>query len=239
MGRRSLLQRTHSAKNLEKLLHDPDKENSCPNSSAKIISTIDGLSSKLKLSMEHGFDIKKRHDNEHRQLIRAQDSMAGLREQLKLQNDQHLMQSHETTKKLLSTELELTQSQKLLGRVTDRIVKLQKKSNALRKRRDRAAQKTKAVEKAVEKTCIAAGSQVHHLKEKGVVPESSRALVREFVHLNIPVENINKTIQSVSHTLGVVVDGTLSKRTASRIIREGGIAAKLQIVHEIENVNGA
>jgi hypothetical protein len=96
-----------------------------------------------------------------------------------------------------------------------------------------------AVNKAVAQTSQAASSsQTYHLKEKGVVTDNSRAMARELVnHLGVPVANVNDVIHAVAKPLGVTIDGNISKRTVSRTIIKGGVAAKLQLVQEFYNAD--
>ena len=97
-------------------------------------------------------------------------------------------------------------------------------------------QKAKAIEKAVAKATISQSSGTH-LKEKGVVSDPSRAMVRNLVQLGVPVANVEGAINAVSEQLGVSVQDSLSARTVSRIVLEGGVAAKLQLVHEIQQTD--
>jgi hypothetical protein len=137
-----------------------------------------------------------------------------------------------------SQQQQLVTTQKLLAKKENHNGVLKKTVDKLRKRSERAPQsKALAVNKAVARTSQAASSsRTYHLKEKGVVTEDSRAMARELVnHLGVPVANVNDVIHAVAKPLGVTVNGNESKRTVSRTIIEGGVAAKLQLVQEFHN----
>ncbi|RDX46785.1 hypothetical protein OH76DRAFT_1442708 [Lentinus brumalis] len=72
-----------------------------------------------------------------------------------------------------------------------------------------------------------------NLKEHGLVPEPVRALVRDLVELGLKVNQINGAISAVAQATGTAVAGSLSARSIGRFVREGGVAAAMQIVDEI------
>jgi hypothetical protein len=59
-------------------------------------------------------------------------------------------------------------------------------------------------------------------------------MVRELAQLSVPVANINSVIRAVNDSTGVATKGSISRRTASRIVLEGGVASKVQLVEEIQ-----
>ena len=113
----------------------------------------------------------------------------------------------------LEAKQNLAETQERLQRALASERTLRKEKDALWKRRDRAPeQQTKAVSKAVQK------AKTHRLQEKGAVPETSREMVRELVQLSVPVANIDSVIRAVNDSTGVATEGSISRRTASRIV---------------------
>jgi hypothetical protein len=53
------------------------------------------------------------------------------------------------------------------------------------------------------------------------------------------MENMSNTLKTVAQGLGVRIKGHISTCSVGRIVLEGGVAAKLQLVHEIENAQSA
>jgi hypothetical protein len=84
------------------------------------------------------------------------------------------------------------------------------------------------VSKAVQK------AKTHQLQEKGMVSEPSREMVRELVQLSVPVANIRSVVKAVNDSTGVTTKGSISRRTASRIVLKGGTTSKVQLVDEIQ-----
>jgi hypothetical protein len=80
--------------------------------------------------------------------------------------------------------------------------------------------------------------QPHQLKEKGVIRDGTRHIVRDLVQLGVPMENVSSALEAVAQGLGMKVKGHVSTRSVGRIVLEGGVAAKLQLVHEIEQAEG-
>ncbi|KAF8871626.1 hypothetical protein BD779DRAFT_1680239 [Infundibulicybe gibba] len=79
---------------------------------------------------------------------------------------------------------------------------------------------------------------VSHLKHRGVVKDSCRAMIRNLAVCNVPESHINNVIHFVGRGLGVDVMDSVDARTVGRIIQEGGIASEIQLVHEIESSKG-
>jgi hypothetical protein len=77
------------------------------------------------------------------------------------------------------------------------------------------------------------------MKKKGIVQEECREMLRDLQTLNVPVEKLNEVVHVVEKGLGVKVMDNVSTRTIGRVMREGGVAAEMQIVHEIEQAKGA
>lgn len=62
-------------------------------------------------------------------------------------------------------------------------------------------------------------------------------MVRELTQLAVPVANINAVVQAVNDSRGVTTEGNISRRTSSRIILEGGVGSKIQVVEEIQDAS--
>jgi len=117
---------------------------------------------------------------------------------------------------------------------------LKKKVDKLWKQSERAREvKANAVKNVLAKASQeASDKQTYHLKDKGVVTDDSQAMACKLVnHFRVPVANVDDVICTVAKPLGITADGTISKRTVSHVVLEGGVAAKLQLVQEFHNVN--
>ncbi|KAJ7839585.1 hypothetical protein B0H14DRAFT_3458644 [Mycena olivaceomarginata] len=132
---------------------------------------------------------------------------------------------------LLAAQLALSKSQYEVSKLLTRNSTLVKRAKALSMRIHRAPTiQARAVKKAK------AASHLFRLQQKGVITEASRELVTDLVSLhNVPVSRVLSVICSVAATLGVQVDGDISKRSVGRIVLEGGLISQAQIVHEIQS----
>jgi hypothetical protein len=97
-------------------------------------------------------------------------------------------------------------------------------------------QKQLAVGRALKK--VAAGPGDLYMKEKGVIKEDCREMLRELQVLNVPVEKVNDVVHVVAKGFGLNVKDSVSARAVGRIVREGGVAAEIQLVHEVEHAKG-
>ncbi|TBU57720.1 hypothetical protein BD310DRAFT_949181 [Dichomitus squalens] len=136
------------------------------------------------------------------------------------------------------SEHELTISLQQSEALRERIQLLQKENISLQRRIERfPGQQTRAIEKAVEAATECAGSNaplVLRFKVNGVIPESIRTLVRDLVGLGLKVNLVKEAIMRMASAIGVRVEGDLSKRTASRAVKEGGVIAQMQVVEELQ-----
>ena len=76
------------------------------------------------------------------------------------------------------------------------------------------------------------------LKKLGVITPAARRLVRELVALGVPVKKVNRVIGALARLSGVTIIGSINSRSVRRIVLEGGIAAKMQVVEEISKGDG-
>ena len=71
------------------------------------------------------------------------------------------------------------------------------------------------------------------VKDKGVVTDDARSLVRDLVQQGIPRQHVLPAIRTVASHMRVNLDGDFSARTISRIIFEGSIASIDKVVEEM------
>ncbi|RPD58133.1 hypothetical protein L226DRAFT_467446 [Lentinus tigrinus ALCF2SS1-7] len=76
------------------------------------------------------------------------------------------------------------------------------------------------------------------IKEGGVISDQARAMVRDLVSHNVPVNSINGVIGAVAKGIGVELRGGLHKRSVSQIVLEGDEASKWQYVEEADASDG-
>ena len=77
----------------------------------------------------------------------------------------------------------------------------------------------------------------YHLQKKGVFTEETRNIVRLLIKAGCSAKYINEVIQTILQTAGIKTVGTISRTTVSRVIREGFIAAQIQLGHEMKMTN--
>jgi bacterioferritin-associated ferredoxin len=73
-----------------------------------------------------------------------------------------------------------------------------------------------------------------YLLQKGVFSQETRNLVRVLVQANVSYKNIMHVIESVLATAGITAVGCISPRSVSRIVKEGYIAACIQLGYEMQ-----
>jgi hypothetical protein len=81
-------------------------------------------------------------------------------------------------------------------------------------------------------------NQNHKLRHKGIYSPEARQLARELVIAGCTQEYVGNVIQQVCGAAGVTVDKRMSRRTVSRAVAEGHVAAQMQIAHEITQSGG-
>jgi len=114
---------------------------------------------------------------------------------------------------------------------------LQKSKRALQAKNTRATlSKAKVTNHAIDleqKLDLAVQiTSTRHLKDKGIVNDNARDMICDLVQCNIPVKYVAKAIGVVAEHFGIDVQDTISERTVSRAVLEGGIASTLQVVDE-------
>ncbi|KAJ7732317.1 hypothetical protein B0H16DRAFT_1328808 [Mycena metata] len=77
------------------------------------------------------------------------------------------------------------------------------------------------------------------LKEKGVVPDSTRDLISDLVALDgVRPNKVVGVLKRIAGKLGIGVTGNASDRTVRRIVKEGGVASQMQFVEAVGNSKG-
>jgi hypothetical protein len=81
-------------------------------------------------------------------------------------------------------------------------------------------------------------NRTHSLLHKGTYSAESRHLARLLTKAGCSREYVGSVIQAVCQSAGITVKGKMSRRTVSRAILEGGIAAKIQLGYEVTQAKG-
>ncbi|KAI0323924.1 hypothetical protein GY45DRAFT_1213602, partial [Cubamyces sp. BRFM 1775] len=76
------------------------------------------------------------------------------------------------------------------------------------------------------------------LKHKGVIPDSTRDLIRDLIALGLKVHQVRVVIEVVADSAGAAVKGNISDRSVGRIALEGLVASELQIAVEGKATDG-
>jgi len=166
-------------------------------------------------------------------LALAQQEQAQMEESLSDVID-NLMEELATVKDNLMEELATVKDNLMeeLATVKDKLETSQKKIHALDMQQRRAPDiLARKVEQAVNK--VRAEKAELHLLDKGVYTPTAKALARKLTTAGCSKEFVGAVIEAVCKAAGVTVDAVISRRTVGRAILEGGIAAELQIGHEI------
>ena len=209
--KRSNLQHAHSLGNIN-TIWNADKENSPPPLSPAS-SAVDGTLLAIECELTHQTIRANKYEHDYR-LERRKNKRSQVRNNKLRTNVAQAARNH------LETQARLKES-------IAQEARLRMDKDALRKARERAPkQKSRAVDKEVKK------SKTFHLKEKGTVPDRLRETVCDLVQLGVPVDHVESVISAVNESHGVSTKGNMSCRTASRIILEGGVTSKLQVVEE-------
>jgi small-conductance mechanosensitive channel len=141
----------------------------------------------------------------------------------------------EVTRKLKNRSMEAYRAKNSIRNLRDLNRHLK---DAMRKRKEREPKKQ---ERAVRKVLQNLNKEpdTRYLKSKNVIIEESREMIRDLSMVNVPDNSVNTVIHIVGKWLGVDVKDAISERSVARIVQEGGIAAKLQLVDEITQAEGS
>ena len=111
------------------------------------------------------------------------------------------------------------------------------KNRTLQKRCDRGPDITaKAVKRAKHNSDKE--NRTYRLLSKGAYKPQARELACVLVAAGCSKEYVGSVIQLICKKAGVTVQGKMSRRTVSRAILEGGIAAEIQLGHELTQAKG-
>ena len=104
---------------------------------------------------------------------------------------------------------------------------------SLKRKAIRASQsRAKIIQKTRDK--VTKERTTFYLLQKGVFSQETRNLVRVLVQANVSYKNIMHVIESVLATAGITAVGRISPRSVSRIVKEGYIAACIQLGYEMQ-----
>jgi hypothetical protein len=117
------------------------------------------------------------------------------------------------------------------------LAELKRKNLALKKCCDRGIDATaKAVKRAKHNSDKE--NRTFRLLSKGTYKPQARELARMLVAAGCSKEYVGSVIQMICKKAGVTVQGKMSRRTVSRAILEGGVAAEIQLGHELTQAKG-
>ena len=133
--------------------------------------------------------------------------------------------------------LEASHSKQKQSVLKEQLVIVKKKTQILQKHCDHMPEiKAKAIKRA--KDYANKENRTYKMIQKGAYSPQSRELACTLVAAGCSREYVGKVIKAVCKNAGVTVHGSMSRRTVSRAILEGGIAAQIQIGHEIAQADG-
>jgi hypothetical protein len=133
--------------------------------------------------------------------------------------------------------LEASHSKQKESDMKAQLVAFKKRTRNLQKRCDRMPEiKARAIKHA--KNYADKENRTHKLLHKGVYSPQARELARMLVAAGCSRVYVGEVIKKVCKSAGVTVHGNMSRRTVSRAILEGGIAAQIQIGHELAQADG-
>ncbi|KAJ6632369.1 hypothetical protein B0H10DRAFT_2206734 [Mycena sp. CBHHK59/15] len=191
----------------------------------------------LDIAKARGDAFRQKARNETRRRVRAQESAAALKKELSKSTSLRLSGlavATELRMDISERDSELSYAQDRLAKSRDRVVTLAKQKDALRMQKSRAlGQKAAAVAAAsIQK----ASKEAVQIKDHGgLICLPVRSMVRDLVSKgHVTEENVDAVFKRVAEVLDVNVVGNISRRSSARIVGEGGIAAKVQLVHELE-----
>lgn len=167
-------------------------------------------------------------------------------------NARELQEAHSATTEQVSIEQDKTRATEEimdgalrdLSAVTERYDVLAEHHKTLRKEKERLRARDRRASDRQE-NAVATVQQsrreapVYALKDlNGIVPDATRSYVQDLVGRGIAVDSVYDTIVTSASHLGVAIHGSISTRTISRIVLEGGKAAKAKLASELATTSG-
>ena len=80
--------------------------------------------------------------------------------------------------------------------------------------------------------------KTHQMKTKDVIPDNSQEMIQGLVGLGILTKKVNEVIHTVAEGIGLPVIDNIDLHSVSHITLEGGIAAEMQLSHEVHSAGG-
>jgi hypothetical protein len=122
----------------------------------------------------------------------------------------------------------LSKGAKEAGKSTEVVAALRKKNKALQQRVQRAAGiLSQSITRAKSKRTFG------RVTQKGIYTIQARKLARIMVDAGCARGKVGSLMERVGDIFGVHINRSMSRRTVSRAIGEGGVAAKMQITYEL------
>ncbi|KAJ8481993.1 hypothetical protein ONZ51_g5623 [Trametes cubensis] len=202
---------------------------------------------------DHTTELEEAHETieQERQKARAAEARA---DTMEVEVEQRLFEAMNEAEGYLELARQMLESQaSQTDELTDLRVQLEdtlSTSSALRDRVDTLSKKNKALKHQVlraQDSAAAAqsvntpsetGGSVLKLKHKGIIPDSTRNLIRDLISFGLKVHQVREVIEAVADVAGAVVDGNISERSVRRITLEGMIASELQVAVESKSAEG-
>ncbi|KAG2125847.1 hypothetical protein BD769DRAFT_1388296 [Suillus cothurnatus] len=101
-------------------------------------------------------------------------------------------------------------------------------------------QKAWAVNIALACTAVQAEQSTFSLKEKDVIMDEVHDMICKLVAKHdIPVLSVQDIISAVANCLGIVVEGDINTHSIQHVLQEAEVAAEVQMVDKITQVDGS
>lgn len=100
-------------------------------------------------------------------------------------------------------------------------------------RKLRRAKLSEQISKAKTTAKVTKSLKTISLKKKGIFTEECRKLIRRLDGAGLSQRSIGKVVQAVGDSLGITINGSISARSVSRVVLEGGIASEIQLGEEM------
>lgn len=176
---------------------------------------------------------EKNFQKERKKVGRITQSLQAVKQKLR-----NLTTTRDTTKDLLhKTQGQLEATQATVSQLENHSEMLKKKNDSLHVRVFRTSKRTeKSVQRAVEKE--RQKKNTFSVQEKGVITDTSRAIMRDLVALGVKAKTVNATVDCIAGHLGTTIDGKFTSRSTRQAVIEGGVASNMQIGEEMKHGDG-
>jgi len=120
-----------------------------------------------------------------------------------------------------------------LNMAKGKIMDLKKKNHAL-------TMKVSRIEGQQERAVVLAqeAALTFKFKEKGVITNNSRDMITRLIHEGVGTEKINNVVNIVAEAMGGHVGDSIHPHSATRIVTEAGVAAKIQVIQAVQESIG-